>query len=53
MPFKSDAQRKFMYATDPKLAKKFSEETPKGKDLPEHVKKAGARAKALKKMAGK
>ena len=39
MPFKSEAQRRFMYATDPKLAKKFSDHTPKGKKLPEKVEK--------------
>lgn len=49
MPFKSDAQRKFMFATDPKLAKKWAKETPKGKNLPEHV---AARKKALSKKAG-
>lgn len=37
MPFKSDAQRKFLFATDPKLAKKFAEETPKGAKLPDKV----------------
>lgn len=39
MPFKSQAQRGFMYAKHPKLAKEFEEATPKGKKLPEHVKK--------------
>ena len=38
MPFKSEAQRKFMYAKHPKLAKEFEAATPKGKKLPEHVK---------------
>jgi len=37
VPFKSQAQRGFMYVHHPKLAKKFEKETPKGK-LPEHVK---------------
>jgi len=40
MPFKSDAQRRFMYAKHPRIAARWSEHTPKGKDLPEHVKKA-------------
>lgn len=31
MPFKSQQQRKFMYAVHPKLAAKWSKETPKGK----------------------
>lgn len=39
MPMKSQAQRKFLWATDPKVAKKFEEETPKGKKLPKKVKK--------------
>lgn len=52
MPFKSDSQRRWMYATHPKMASRWSKETPKG-DLPEKVGKAKARANALKKMAGK
>lgn len=39
MPIKSQAQRKFLWANDPKLAKKFEDHTPKGKKLPEKVKK--------------
>jgi len=35
-PFKSKAQRRFMYATDPELAKEFEKKT-KGKKLPERV----------------
>lgn len=38
MPFKSEAQRKMMWAKDPKMAKKWEKETPKGK-LPKKVKK--------------
>ncbi len=37
MPFKSEAQRKLMYAKYPKLAKEFEEKTPKGKKLPKKV----------------
>lgn len=40
MPFESQAQRRFMYAKHPKLAKEFEAATPKGAKLPEHVKKA-------------
>lgn len=36
MPFKSQAQRRYMYAVHPKLAKEFEKHTPKGKKLPEH-----------------
>tara|TARA_B100000886_G_C20419074_1_gene490620 strand:+ start:1404 stop:2303 length:900 start_codon:yes stop_codon:yes gene_type:complete len=38
MPFKSQAQRRFLYATNPKVAKRFSAHTPRGKKLPEKVK---------------
>lgn len=41
MPFKSESQRKFMYAKHPKLAKEFEEKTPKGKKLPKKVAKNG------------
>lgn len=39
MPFKSKAQRRALYAKDPKLAAEFEAKTPKGKKLPEKVKK--------------
>lgn len=57
MPFKSQAQRGYMYANKPKLAKEFEAETPKGKKLPKKVKpkksapakpKRGGRAKTNK-----
>ena len=38
MPFKSEAQRKFLYANEPKVAKEFASKTPKGKKLPAKVK---------------
>jgi len=38
MPFKSKAQRRWMYANDPKMAQEWSEHTPKGAKLPEKVK---------------
>jgi len=41
MPFKSKAQRRKLYATDPELARRFEAETPKGKALPERVKPRG------------
>ena len=31
MPFKSDKQRAYLYANKPKVAKKFPEDTKKGK----------------------
>ena len=39
MPFKSQAQRSWMYANDPKMAKKWEEHTPKDAKLPKKVKK--------------
>lgn len=36
MPFASQAQRGFMYAKHPKIAKRWEKETHEGK-LPEHV----------------
>lgn len=39
MPFKSKAQRRFLFATNPKVAQEFADKTSKGKKLPEKVKK--------------
>mgnify|MGYP001547245812 CR=1 FL=1 len=38
MPFKSQAQRRALYAKDPALAREFERKTPKGKKLPKRVK---------------
>lgn len=38
MPFKSEAQRSYLFANEPKVAKEFAAHTPKGAKLPEHVK---------------
>ena len=35
MPFESKAQKKWMYANKPDMAKKWESETPKHKKLPE------------------
>jgi hypothetical protein len=40
MPFKSEAQRKFLFAKHPEVAREFAAKTPKGKKLP---KKKGKR----------
>lgn len=50
MPYKSQAQRRFMHARHPKIAKRWDEEYPNQKNLPEHVKK---RTKVKKKTANK
>jgi len=39
MPFKSEAQKKWMYANKPEMAKEWQAETPKGKKLPKKLKK--------------
>ena len=38
MPFKSEAQRAYLFANDPAVAKEFAAHTPKGAKLPKHVK---------------
>lgn len=38
MPFRSEKQKRFMYANYPKIAKRWSKHTPKGKKLPEEIK---------------
>lgn len=38
MPFKSKAQQRFMFATQPKTAEKWAKETPNMKKLPQKVK---------------
>lgn len=40
MPFKSKAQRRWMFANHPKMAKRWADHTPKGEDLPEYVDEA-------------
>jgi len=45
MPFKSQAQRAFLYANNPKVAKEFAAHTPKGAKLPKHAKKAKGKGK--------
>lgn len=42
MPFRSEAQRRFLYKYHPTMAKEWEKETPKGKKLPQHVKKKKA-----------
>jgi hypothetical protein len=49
MPFKSRAQRAFMYANHPELATEFEKATPKGARLPKHVAKKKAPAKRKRK----
>lgn len=39
MPFKSQAQKGWMYANKLAMAKEFASKTPKGKKLPKRVKR--------------
>ena len=54
MPFKSQAQAKFMFAKHPKMAKEWADVTPSIKELPEKVspkkrkKKKSSKAKKKK-----
>lgn len=38
-PFKSQAQKGYLYANNPKVAKEFQKETPKGAKLPKKAPK--------------
>lgn len=38
MPFKSEAQRKFLFASHPKVAEEFAAHTPPNAALPEYAK---------------
>ena len=54
MPFKSEAQRGYMFANMPEMAKRWAAHTPKGKKLPKHVhhKKGGLLSSLSEKDAG-
>ena len=45
MPFKSQAQKGWMYSNHPEMAKQWQEETPKGKKLPKKVSKKNGKSK--------
>ena len=45
MPFKSEAQRRYLWMKEPKVAEEFASKTPKGKKLPMHVKKKKKKGK--------
>lgn len=50
MPFKSDAQRRFLYSQKPEIAREFAKKTPKGKSLPERVTSTDKAQRALQRM---
>lgn len=47
MPFKSEAQRKWMHANEPEMATKWEKHTPKGKKLPKRVKKSKSKSESI------
>lgn len=47
MPFQSEAQRRWMYAKHPEMAKRWEKETPRGK-LPLHKDPHGDKVRKLK-----
>ncbi len=49
MPFKSQAQRAWMFANKPEMAKEWEAHTPKGKKLPDHIDMAFEMAKRKRK----
>ena len=40
MPFKSQAQRKYLYANEPEVAKEFAKKTPANAKLPKKLSKS-------------
>lgn len=46
MPMKSRAQRRFLHATNPEVAREFERQTPKGEKLPERVSKKRRKRRA-------
>jgi hypothetical protein len=49
VPFVSKAQRGYLFARHPEVAKEFAAATPKGAKLPEHVRSKSALIAAAKK----
>lgn len=47
-PFASEAQRRYLFAKEPEVAREFASKTPRGKKLPQHVKKK--KKKSLKQI---
>lgn len=45
MPFKSKAQRAYLYSQKPEIAEEFQAHTPKGAKLPKRVKKKKTKKK--------
>lgn len=55
MPFRSEAQRKFLFAKHPEVAREFAAATPKGKETAEEGREEGAQvvlARAIAYLVG-
>lgn len=52
MPFKSESQRRYLYANHPEVAKEFEKETPKDAELPKYVKGSPAAKKRVNVVNG-
>lgn len=52
MPFKSEAQRRLLWAKHPEMAKRWAEKAPGQKSLPKHVKQGARRSAILQQMKG-
>ena len=50
MPFKSEAQKRYLYANHPEMAKRWEAHTPDSASLPEHVRRSAKKKRALKRM---
>ena len=53
MPMKSQAQRAYLHATHPRLAKEFEMKTPRGKKLPPRMDKARKKPTLRDKRGGR
>lgn len=52
MPFKSEAQRRYLYLHHPAMARRWEKETPSGKKLPRHVKDKDRKKSAMELLFG-
>lgn len=50
MPFKSEAQRTFLWANHPEMAQRWADEYGTPKDLPRHKKKTSRRMALLSQL---
>ncbi len=53
MPFKSEAQKRYLFSQKPEVAKEFEKHTPKKayKKLPDHVNKATTKEEHMKNVS--